>query len=131
MAYSRYALGTSIIPSFYLIGFADCLNGAQIQHHMAKAHINVTNVRHWSLHMAALAVPVVMTSKEISQLTISEGGFILLDPSDEYKYAEDQIALKATSRIDINVHSLGDTTNAGPFVSLVGNASTASASAEM
>jgi HK97 family phage major capsid protein len=40
--------------------------------------------------------------------------------SDEYKFAEDQIAIKGTERFDINVHSMGTATAAGPFVSLVG-----------
>jgi len=40
--------------------------------------------------------------------------------SDQYKFAEDQIAVKATERIDINVHDFGDTTNAGPIVALIG-----------
>jgi len=45
---------------------------------------------------------------------------IMVKRSEEYKFAEDQIALKATERIDINVHSLGDTSVAGPIVGLVG-----------
>lgn len=40
--------------------------------------------------------------------------------SSDYKFAEDQIAVKATERIDINVHDYGDTTNAGPIVALIG-----------
>jgi HK97 family phage major capsid protein len=40
--------------------------------------------------------------------------------SADYKFAEDQIAVKATERIDINVHDFGDTTNAGPIVALIG-----------
>ncbi len=42
--------------------------------------------------------------------------------SADYKFAEDQIAVKATERIDINVHDFGDTTNAGPIVALIGTA---------
>jgi len=40
--------------------------------------------------------------------------------STEYKFAEDQIAIKATERFDINIHDIGDTTNAGPVVALMG-----------
>lgn len=40
--------------------------------------------------------------------------------STEYKFAEDQIAIKGTERFDINVHSLGDTSAAGPMVALMG-----------
>lgn len=39
--------------------------------------------------------------------------------STEYKFAEDQIAIKATERFDINVHDIGDTTTAGPVVALM------------
>ena len=40
------------------------------------------------------------------------------------RYAEyDQIGILATTRFDINVHDLGDTTNAGPVVGLRGNTS--------
>ena len=40
--------------------------------------------------------------------------------SSDYKFAEDQIAVKATERIDINVHDYGDTSVAGPIVALIG-----------
>lgn len=40
--------------------------------------------------------------------------------STEYKFAEDQIAIKGTERFDINCHNLGDTTNAGSIVALMG-----------
>lgn len=41
--------------------------------------------------------------------------------STEYKFAEDQIAIKATERFDINVHDIGTLTAAGPVVALMGN----------
>lgn len=41
--------------------------------------------------------------------------------STEYKFAEDQVALKGTERFDINIHSIGDASNAGPVVALMGN----------
>jgi HK97 family phage major capsid protein len=40
--------------------------------------------------------------------------------STEYKFAEDQIAIKGTERFDINCHNLGDATNAGSIVALMG-----------
>jgi HK97 family phage major capsid protein len=40
--------------------------------------------------------------------------------SNERYFETDQIGLKASERIDIVVHDLGDNTNAGPLVSLVG-----------
>lgn len=38
-------------------------------------------------------------------------------------FASDQLAIRATARIDINVHSLGSTTTAGPIVVLKGGSS--------
>lgn len=40
--------------------------------------------------------------------------------STEYKFAEDQIAIKGTERFDINVHDIGNATVAGPLVALMG-----------
>lgn len=40
--------------------------------------------------------------------------------STEYKFAEDQIAFKATERFDIVVHHTGDATNAGAVVAMMG-----------
>jgi HK97 family phage major capsid protein len=40
--------------------------------------------------------------------------------SEHFKFTNDQVAITATERVDINVHSLGDTTNAGPIIALVG-----------
>lgn len=40
--------------------------------------------------------------------------------STEYKFAEDQIAIKATERFDINIHDIGTTSVAGPVVALIG-----------
>lgn len=39
--------------------------------------------------------------------------------ADRY-FVEDQIGIKATQRYDINVHDLGDNTDAGPIVALIG-----------
>lgn len=43
--------------------------------------------------------------------------------SEHIKFVEDQIAIKATERFDINVHDVGDTTTAGPIVGLMGQTS--------
>lgn len=40
--------------------------------------------------------------------------------STERYFLEDQVAIRATERFDINVHDLGDNTNAGPIVALIG-----------
>lgn len=37
VAYSQFALGTSIIPKFAVLGVADFINGAQVVHYAAKA----------------------------------------------------------------------------------------------
>ena len=39
--------------------------------------------------------------------------------STEYKFAEDQLAIRGTDRFDINVHDVGNTTAAGPIVGLI------------
>lgn len=43
--------------------------------------------------------------------------------SSEYKFAEDQLAIRGTQRLDINVHDVGSTTGAGPIVGLITAAS--------
>lgn len=43
--------------------------------------------------------------------------------STDLKFAEDQIAIRGTERFDINVHDVGDTTDAGPIVGLISAAS--------
>ena len=40
--------------------------------------------------------------------------------TDRY-FDTDQIGIKGTERFDINVHDIGDTSNAGPVVALIGN----------
>ena len=40
--------------------------------------------------------------------------------STEYKFAEDQIAIKGTERFDINCHNTGDNTTPGSIVALMG-----------
>lgn len=39
--------------------------------------------------------------------------------SSDFKFAEDQLAIRGTERFDINVHSVGTTTAAGPIVGLI------------
>lgn len=46
-------------------------------------------------------------------------GFTVARDNSIY-FLQDQVAIKATERIDINNHDLGDATNAGPFVGLFG-----------
>ena len=42
----------------------------------------------------------------------------------EDRYLEtDEIGIRGTTRSDINVHSLGDNTTAGPIVALIGSSS--------
>lgn len=46
-----------------------------------------------------------------------------LNTSEHVRFAEDMVGIKGTQRIDINVHSIGDATNAGPIVALIGKTS--------
>jgi HK97 family phage major capsid protein len=41
--------------------------------------------------------------------------------STDYKFAEDQIAIKATERFDINFHGYGDNTTPGPLIAAMGD----------
>lgn len=49
-------------------------------------------------------------------------GITLATSTDAY-FTTDEIAIRGTERFDINVHSIGDSTNAGPLVALIGEAS--------
>lgn len=53
-------------------------------------------------------------------VTMGDRRGMTLARSTEYKFAEDQIALKATERFDINVHDVGSSTAAGPVIGLLG-----------
>jgi HK97 family phage major capsid protein len=44
---------------------------------------------------------------------------ITVKTSEHFKFTNDQIAITGTERVDINVHSLGDNTTAGPIIALV------------
>lgn len=52
--------------------------------------------------------------------SLGERRGITIRRSDEIKFVEDQIALKATERIDIVNHDTGDASTAGPIVALIG-----------
>lgn len=43
--------------------------------------------------------------------------------SSEYKFAEDQLAIRGTQRVDINIHDVGSSSAAGPIVALTMKAS--------
>jgi hypothetical protein len=43
--------------------------------------------------------------------------------SSDYKFAEDQLAIRGTQRVDINIHDVGSSAAAGPIVALTMKAS--------
>ena len=53
--------------------------------------------------------------------SLGERRGVQLRRSDEIKFLEDQIALKITERVDIVNHDVGDATNPGAIVALMGN----------
>lgn len=53
-------------------------------------------------------------------VTFGERRGFSLRRSDEAFFVNDQIAIMATERIDINVHDLGDNTTPGPLIALIG-----------
>lgn len=55
--------------------------------------------------------------------TFGDRRLLSLALSSEYKFAEDQLAIRGTERFDINVHDVGNTTAAGPIVGLITAAS--------
>lgn len=52
--------------------------------------------------------------------TLGDRRGISVKTTTERYFAEDQIGIKATERFDINVHDLGDNTDSGPIVALIG-----------
>lgn len=52
--------------------------------------------------------------------TLGDRRQITVAMSTDRYFVEDQIAIKATERLDINAHDLGDNTDAGPIVALIG-----------
>lgn len=55
--------------------------------------------------------------------TLGERRGIEFKMSMERYFDTDQVGVKATARVDINVHDVGDATNAGPIVGLIGSSS--------
>jgi HK97 family phage major capsid protein len=53
--------------------------------------------------------------------TLGDRRGISIRTSEDRYFEQDQIAIRATERFDINNHDLGDTSSAGPIVALVGN----------
>jgi HK97 family phage major capsid protein len=55
--------------------------------------------------------------------TLGDSRGLTVKTTEHRYFAEDQIGVKATERFDLNVHDLGDTSDAGPIVALIGNSS--------
>jgi HK97 family phage major capsid protein len=53
--------------------------------------------------------------------TLGDRRQIVVGLSTDRYFVEDQIGIKATARIDINIHDIGDTSTAGPIVAYIGN----------
>ena len=53
--------------------------------------------------------------------TLGDRREIMVGTTADRYFEYDQIAIRATARLDINVHDIGDTSTAGPLVSLIGN----------
>ena len=51
--------------------------------------------------------------------TFGDRRLLSLALSSEYKFAEDQLAIRGTESFDINVHDVGSTSTAGPIVGLI------------
>jgi HK97 family phage major capsid protein len=66
-------------------------------------------------------VPMFYFGDLAKACTLGERRGITVGTSDQRYWEVDQIAMKATSRIDIAIHDLGDNTTAGPLVTMVGN----------
>lgn len=71
---------------------------------------------------AASHVPCILGDLALAS-KLGDRRELTLAMSDQYRFAEDQIAIKGTQRIDINVHDVGATGVAGPVVGLLTNAS--------
>jgi HK97 family phage major capsid protein len=88
-----------------------------------------TSATHYTegLQRSYLGFPVVLTfslpnvSTSLDGATMFMFGDLSMAATLDRYFVEDQIAIKATQRYDINVHDLGDTSNAGPLVALYGN----------
>lgn len=51
--------------------------------------------------------------------TFGDRRMLTLALSSDYKFAEDQLAIRGTERFDINIHDVGATGTAGPIVGLI------------
>lgn len=60
---------------------------------------------------------VALSTTSVAVVLADRGG-IRMQRSDDVRFVEDQIALKAVSRYDINVHEAGDATDAGAYIGL-------------
>lgn len=65
-------------------------------------------------------VPMILFGDLNMSVSMGDRRGMTVTRSTEYKFAEDQIAIKGTERFDINCHNTGDTTNAGSIVALMG-----------
>ena len=64
---------------------------------------------------------VMLLFGDLSQsIVLGDRRGIRMDVSDAPYWAQDQIAIKSTERIDVAVHNIGDATDAGPVVALAG-----------
>ncbi len=69
------------------------------------------------------SVPMLAFGNLAKAATLGERRQIRFAMDSSIKFAEDQIAIKATTRLDINVHDLGNTSTVGPIVVLKGGSS--------
>lgn len=67
-------------------------------------------------------IPVVFGNFRLGT-TFGDRRMLALALSSDYKFAEDQLAIRGTERFDINVHDVGATGTAGPIVGLITAAS--------
>lgn len=72
---------------------------------------------------ALTSVPMLAFGNLSKAILIGERRAISFATDSSIYFAEDQVAVKATARMDVNVHSLGDTSTAGPVVVLKGGSS--------
>lgn len=104
---------------------------------MAAAGGNTTQTLSGNIERSYLGYPVVISQAlptaqtDISDTvmlffgdlakaaTLGDRRGVTISTTDALNFAEDQIAIKATQRVDINVHSVGDASTPGPLVALV------------
>lgn len=65
-------------------------------------------------------VPFLMFGRLDRACTMGERRGVRIQQSEHYRFPQDQVCVMGTERFDINVHDIGDATNAGPVVALVG-----------